>query len=122
MNIVAPRSITSPKPRKRKRPGDDKTHLHNIALLPCMVCGRGPVQVHHLLRVPGGKRGMGSRNEDRWAVPLCVNHHRELHADGNEVRWFTGMNIVAQVEIAEKLWAARERFGEMLDIIRMWPR
>jgi hypothetical protein len=40
-------------------------------------------------------------NED--AVPLCRDHHQQLHQAGNEVAWWHDFDIKA-LEIAKKLW------------------
>jgi hypothetical protein len=31
---------------------------------------------------------MGSRSADDFAVPLCAEHHRQLHAAGDERVWW----------------------------------
>ncbi len=30
---------------------------------------------------------MGCKVSDEWTVPLCVTHHRALHAVGDEEKW-----------------------------------
>jgi hypothetical protein len=42
-------------------------------------------------------------------VPLCRDHHRNLHLFGNEVAWWTNLKI-APLEIARDLWTASQ-FG-----------
>lgn len=59
----------------------DKAHLIFIAGEECWLnedyhCGV-IVEAHHLLRT--GEHGMGTKSGDNWAIPLCYNHHRELH-------------------------------------------
>jgi hypothetical protein len=36
-------------------------------------------------------------------VPLCRNHHRELHQAGNELAWWHNVHI-KPLEIAKTLW------------------
>jgi len=57
----------------------------------CLVCNRPP-QAHHLTHIMEGSRGM-RRTGDQFAVPLCEEHHRQLHADGNENRWWALQGI-----------------------------
>ena len=67
----------------RQREGkrfQSKVHLTFVATHGCAVCGRRPIQVHHLLHFTGGtKRGMGKRAGDQFTVPLCPDHHRLGH-------------------------------------------
>ncbi len=46
----------------------EREWMNAIAQMPCCVCGRFPVQVHHLLS--GGRR-IGHLH----TIPLCVEHH-----------------------------------------------
>lgn len=41
----------------------------------------GRTEAHHLLDPEVGERGMGMKSSDENAVPLCMKHHRELHAE-----------------------------------------
>jgi hypothetical protein len=38
-------------------------------------------------------------------VPLCRDHHREVHRFGQEVAWWTNLKI-APLEVAHDLWVA----------------
>lgn len=75
------RPVREPDPRK------DRDHLKALHDLICVVCGRWPVVVHHLLRVDGHSRGMGYKNGDKWGLPMCENCHQSLHDDGAEEVW-----------------------------------
>jgi hypothetical protein len=44
---------------------------------------------------------------DEFTVPLCRDHHRDLHLFGNEVAWWTNLRI-APLEIARDLWTASQ--------------
>ena len=48
---------------------------------PCTICGRTPVDAHHMEAV-----GMGGANRDGFkdysCVPLCRHHHTEFHSAG----------------------------------------
>jgi hypothetical protein len=62
-----------PKPQKPRR---DARHMARVAELPCVICGRHPVQVHHVIHDRHAQR----RAADTETIPLCPDHHRELHA------------------------------------------
>lgn len=84
----------------------DRQHLRFVASLPCLVCGRAPCQAHHLRFAQ--PRAMGSKVSDEWTVPLCAVHHRALHDDGAEEKWWQKQNINAIAE-AENLWRQSHR-------------
>jgi len=63
----------------------DREHLRFVASQPCLVCGRTPSDAHHLRFAE--PRAMGRKVSDRFAVPICRLHHRELHRRGNERAW-----------------------------------
>ena len=69
----------------------------------CLVCYR-PAQAHHLTFVEkDGLRGM-RRSGDQHAVPLCDDHHRQLHAHGNEQRWWAlqGIDPMAWLDVFKR--------------------
>lgn len=103
-----------------KRPrAKDPEHLAFIASLVCAVCGApGPVP-HHLLR--GVVRGMGMRAGDQWVVPLCPEHHRELHAGGNETEFFIRYGIDPKA-LAYALYDCTGDAGAGLTMIAMYRR
>jgi hypothetical protein len=65
-----------------------QTWLKKVRDEPCLVCrgAFGGSDPHHLT-IAGG-RGTALRAGDEWAVPLCRKHHNELHAMGNEHRFW----------------------------------
>ena len=50
-------------------------------------------------------RTLGRKVSDEFTVPLCREHHRDLHRHGNEVAWWTNFQI-APLEAANELWQA----------------
>jgi hypothetical protein len=48
-------------------------------------------------------RALGLKVSDEFTVPLCRDHHQQLHQTGNEVAWWHDLNIKA-LEIAKDLW------------------
>jgi hypothetical protein len=86
----------------------DKGHREFVATQPCLVCGRRPSDAHHL---PFAQpRALGRKVSDEFTVPLCREHHEEVHRRGDEARWWkdAGMNAIA---IARDLWARTQSTG-----------
>jgi hypothetical protein len=48
-------------------------------------------------------RALGLKVSDEFTVPLCRDHHQQLHQAGNEVAWWHDLNIKA-LETAKRLW------------------
>jgi hypothetical protein len=80
----------------------DRDHLRFVAAQPCLVCGRTPSDPHHIKFAE--QRAMGRRVSDRFAVPICRLHHRELHRRGNERAWWQ-KQVIDPLVIAASLWA-----------------
>jgi hypothetical protein len=80
----------------------DRDHLRFVAAQPCLVCGRTPSDPHHIKFAE--QRAMGRRVSDRFTVPICRLHHRELHSRGNEHAWWQRQGIDPLV-VAASLWA-----------------
>jgi hypothetical protein len=79
----------------------DKAHLRFVASQPCLICGRQPSDPHHLRFAQ--PRALGLKVSDEFTVPLCRGHHRQLHQAGNEITWWTNLQI-SPLEIAKELW------------------
>jgi hypothetical protein len=79
----------------------DRDHLRFVASQPCLVCGRTPSDAHHIKFAE--QRAMGRKVSDRFAVPICRLHHRELHRRGNERAWWQTQGI-DPLPIATSLW------------------
>jgi hypothetical protein len=80
----------------------DRDHLKFVTSQPCLVCGRTPSDAHHIRFAE--QRAMGRKVSDRFAVPICRLHHRELHRRGNERAWWQSQAIDPLV-VAVTLWA-----------------
>jgi hypothetical protein len=79
----------------------DREHLKFVASQPCLVCGRIPSDAHHVKFAE--QRAMARKVSDRFAVPVCRLHHRELHRRGNERAWWENQGI-DPLGIAAALW------------------
>jgi hypothetical protein len=80
----------------------DRDHLKFVTSQPCLVCGRTPSDAHHIRFAE--QRAMGRKVSDRFSVPICRLHHRELHRRGNERAWWQSQGIDPLV-VAASLWA-----------------
>ena len=81
----------------------NKAHLAFVGAQPCLICQRSPCDAHHLKFAQ--PRSLGRKVSDEFTVPLCRDHHHELHRQGNEMAWWANLQIVP-IETARELWAA----------------
>lgn len=81
----------------------NKSHLLFVAGRPCLICQRSPCDAHHLKFAQ--PRTLGRKVSDEFTVPLCRDHHQELHRHGNEMAWWANVQV-APLQIAQKLWEA----------------
>jgi hypothetical protein len=82
----------------RKR---SKAHLLFVGAQPCIICQRVPCDAHHLKFAQ--PKALGRKVSDEFTVPLCRDHHHELHRYGNEAAWWANLQV-APVEAANELW------------------
>jgi hypothetical protein len=80
----------------------DRDHLRFVAAQPCLVCGRTPSDAHHIRFAE--QRALGRKVSDKFTVPICRLHHRELHRRGNERAWWQNQGI-EPLAVAATLWA-----------------
>lgn len=80
----------------------DRNHLRFVARQPCLVCGRSPCDPHHIKFAE--QRAMGRKVSDRFTVPVCRLHHRELHRRGNERAWWQ-IHEIDPLAVAARLWS-----------------
>lgn len=66
--------LLSPNPSSTPRSGE---YLRYVASYACLVCGL-PSEPHHAV----GRRGKGLKPSDFGCVPLCRDHHEQLHRSG----------------------------------------
>jgi len=79
----------------------DRNHLRFVASRPCLICGRMPSDAHHIKFAE--QRAMGRKVSDRFTVPICRLHHRELHRRGDERAWWRS-KAMEPLAIAAGLW------------------
>lgn len=54
------------KTRRDSKTAEEQRHMAAVAMLPCLVCGARPVEVHH----------EGFPRSNLRVLPLCPRHHR----------------------------------------------
>ena len=76
----------------------DRDHVKSVAKQPCLICGRRPVDVHHLRFAQSP--ALGRKVSDEFTVPLCRGHHREVHRC-DEAAWWgkTGIDAAAAARV-----------------------
>jgi hypothetical protein len=79
----------------------DKAHLAFVAAQSCIVCGKRPVDPHHIRFAQ--KQSLGRKVSDEFTVPICRSHHRALHRSGSEYLWWENIGI-DPLKAARKLW------------------
>ena len=110
--------------RQRQPRVHDKAHLEFVSKLPCVITGRGPVQVCHI-RFPSmahDKRqtGKGEKPSDRWVVPMIPEKHAEQHSMAEQAFWEKyGIDPLA---VAQLLYACSGDIQEGLKVIRLARR
>jgi hypothetical protein len=92
----------------------DREHLKFVAAQPCLVCGRTPSDPHHIKFAE--QRAMGRRVSDRFTVPICRLHHRELHRRGNERAWWQHQGI-DPLAIAATLWSKTHAMASTANLV-----
>jgi len=79
----------------------DREHLKFVSSQACLVCGRIPSDAHHIKFAE--HQAMGRKVSDRFTIPICRLHHRELHRQGNERVWWERQGIDPLIAAAT-LW------------------
>jgi hypothetical protein len=79
----------------------DKEHLRHVAAQPCVLCSARPAEAHHIRFAQ--PRALGRKVSDQFTVPLCHQHHRDVHHSGNEAAWWHDTGI-DPIEVALQLW------------------
>jgi hypothetical protein len=92
-------------PLRKEMRRRNKAHLAFVASQSCLVCQRSPCDAHHLKFAQ--PRSLGRKVSDEFTVPLCREHHDELHRHGNEMAWWANLRIDVLNE-AKELWEATQ--------------
>jgi len=90
----------------------DREHLKFVAAQSCLICGRTPSDAHHIKFAE--QRAMGRKVSDKFTVPICRLHHRELHRRGNERVWWQQQDI-EPLAVASALWKKTHTVEAIVD-------
>jgi hypothetical protein len=90
----------------------DRNHSKFVASQPCLLCGRTPSDAHHVKYAEA--RAMGRKVSDKFTVPVCRLHHRELHRHGDERAWWEAQGI-DPLAIAANLWGRTRTITTSID-------
>ncbi len=77
--LVDPESPQTLMKRPKRTRWDKPKYLAWVKTQPCECCGRQSDDPHHL--IGWGQGGMGTKAHDSLVIPLCRQHHTELHND-----------------------------------------
>ena len=75
-------------------------YLKHIRSLACLICQYPGCVAHHIMHAEPS--AMSLKSGDRWAVPLCTEHHGQLHGQGDERVFWALYGVDAEG------WATRE--------------
>lgn len=89
------------RPRTKPLRQRSKEHLAFVATQPCLICQRTPCDAHHLKFAQ--PKALGRKVSDEFTVPLCRDHHHQLHRHGNERAFWANLKL-APLEVAKDLW------------------
>jgi hypothetical protein len=92
------------KPIRRR----NKAHLAFVAGQPCLICQRSPCDAHHLKFAQPNT--LGRKVSDEFTVPLCRDHHHDLHRQGNEMAWWANLHVTP-TDAARELWMTNPNNG-----------
>ncbi|EEY7533391.1 DUF968 domain-containing protein [Escherichia coli] len=76
---IDPESPESFMKRPKRRRWVKEKYTCWVKTQPCACCGKPADDPHHL--IGHGQGGMGTKAHDIFTLPLCREHHNELHAD-----------------------------------------
>jgi hypothetical protein len=93
-------------PRNKLTRHRNKAHRMFVAAQPCLICQRTPCDAHHLKFAQPNT--LGRKVSDEFTVPLCRDHHNDLHRHGNEPAWWASLKITP-LTIARELWIRSSR-------------
>lgn len=119
------RSGAADSPQQPRNPHEDKDYLALVRQCPCLSCGMDPAyeaaHVRFASAAFGKASGLGKKPADRWALPLCPDHHRLArdcqHHQGEQLFWDAlGINPLIT---CEKLYAQAGDLVAMRAVIFM---
>jgi hypothetical protein len=110
-------------PQQPRNQQGDADYLALVRQLPCLHCGMEPAYEAAHVRMAsaafGKASGLAKKPADRWALPLCPDHHRlgrdAQHHQGEQLFWDAlGINPLI---VCEQLYAQRGDLVAMRAVI-----
>lgn len=106
--------------RQRNPRQHEPDYLAFVRTLECVVCGddTSTEAAHISYRDPSvGKmgRGVGSKEHDKFTLPLCGRCHRKQHEHGDERSWWAPRD---PVKLALAIYSTNKDYEEASRIIR----
>ena len=103
--------------QKPPAPIRDKKYIAFVGSLFCCIpgCGRNSGPPHHLLRTP--EKCAGRKSGDDKILPMCPEHHRALHLNGDETG-FLERNGIDGPALARALYEASGDYEHACAILR----
>lgn len=92
----------------------DRDHLRFVASQPCLACGRTPSDAHHIKFAE--QPAMSRKVSDKFTVPVCRLHHRELHKRGDERAWWAA-HAIDSLAVAANLWGTTRKVAAPAETI-----
>lgn len=97
----------------------DEKHLAFIRQMPCLIClNNVSTEAAHIrfsdARAAKVNSGVGAKPHDRWAVPLCGDHHKVQHSMGERRFWDEAMIDPLFVSMALYLNTGDHEAGETI--------
>lgn len=78
-------------------------YLAWVKTQPCECCQQPSDDAHHL--IGWGQGGMGTKAHDIFAIPLCRNHHTELHNDRMAFERKYGSQLEMIIRVLDRAYA-----------------
>ncbi len=101
----------------------DPSYLDWLHTLPCVVTGSMPVEAAHVSYPDPDRgktgRGKGSKESDRWALPLCPEEHRRQHSMNEREYWRNvGIDPVITAALLYAAYPSTERAMLVINSLR----
>jgi hypothetical protein len=94
--------------RQREPRQENAQYLAHVRTLGCLICGAKAEPAHirmGCIEASKNPTGGGEKSSDKWALPVCREHHDEQHDAGSEILFWRKYKL-DPFAIAMRLWTA----------------
>lgn len=91
--------------RPKRTRWESTKYLKWVKTQPCACCGQSADDPHHL--IGWGQGGMGTKAHDILTIPLCRQHHDELHRDPQAFEQKHGTQPEMIIRLLDRAYALR---------------